>query len=56
LDALQFSMLLWGKLIRHDDDAERRATLWRDAAETGAELPRFGPLSTKITIRAVKQR
>jgi hypothetical protein len=56
LDALQFGMLLWGKLIRHDDDAERRATLWRDAAETGAELPRFGPLSTKITIRAVKQR
>jgi hypothetical protein len=54
LDLLQFGGLMWGMCVRHDHDVERRLTMWRDRAEAGNDLPRLGPLSTKVTVTAVK--
>jgi hypothetical protein len=54
LDVLQLGGLMWGTVVRHDNDIERRLKIWRDRREAGIDLPRLGPLSTKITVTAVK--
>jgi len=46
--------LAWGTIVRGDRETELRAGARRKLAESGTNLPRLGPLSTKITIRAVK--
>ncbi len=46
--------LAWGTIVRGDRKTELRAGARRKRAESGTDLPRLGPLSTKVTIRAIK--
>lgn len=53
-DIPHLGALAWGTIVRGDRETELRAGARRKQAESGTDLPRLGPLSTKITIRAVK--
>ncbi len=48
--------LAWGTIVRGDRETELRAGERRKQAETGTDLPRLGPLSTRVTITATKPR
>jgi len=53
-DIPHLGALAWGTIVRGDRETELRAMHRRNAAEAGTELPRLGPLSTKVTITATK--
>ncbi|MDQ3657768.1 MAG: class I SAM-dependent methyltransferase [Chloroflexota bacterium] len=55
-DIPHLGALAWGTIIRGDRATELRAGERRKRAEAGMDLPRLGPLSTKITVRAIKPR
>jgi len=53
-DIPHLGALAWGTIVRRDRETELRAGERRKRAEADPDLPRLGPLSTKITIRATK--
>jgi hypothetical protein len=53
-DVIQLGALAWGTIVRGDRETELRAMHHRNRAEAGTDLPRLGPLSTKITVTATK--
>lgn len=53
-DIPHLGALAWGTLVRADRETELRTMYRRKRAEAGTDLPRLGPLSTKVTIRAIK--
>lgn len=54
LEAAHFAALAWRLLVQGEPDAERPIKAWRDEAERGMRLPRLGPASTKLTVRATR--
>lgn len=46
--------LAWGTIVRRDRETELGAMQRREAAEASTDLPRLGPLSTKVTVTATK--
>ncbi len=55
-DIPHLGALAWGTIVVGDRETELRAGERRKQAEAGTDLPRLGPLSTKVTIRATKPR
>lgn len=53
-EAPYFAALAWGTMVRGDRGTELRAGGRRKRAESGTDLPRLGPLSTKVTVTATK--
>ena len=53
-DIPHLGALAWSTIVRGDRATELRAGERRKRAEADPDLPRLGPLSTKITIRATK--
>ena len=53
-EAPYVAALAWGTMVRRDRGTELRAGGRRKRAESGPDLPRLGPLSTKITVTATK--
>lgn len=53
-DLPHLAALAWGTIVRGDRETERRAMHRRREAEAGTDRPQLGPLSTKVTVTAMK--